>query len=81
MNIISMSATCGTVRKAYRRIRGDMIAIYKLLHRKCDSNTSNIIIELAMWLSVCVWTSAPRMAYVTVTKIAGYVRVRILMNR
>ena len=40
------------------------------------------IIELAMWLAgrVCVWKSAPRTAYVTVTKIAGYVRVRILMN-
>ena len=28
---------------AYRRIRGDMIEIYKLLHGKYDSNTSNII--------------------------------------
>ena len=27
----------------YRRIRGDMIEIYKLLHGKYDSNTSNII--------------------------------------
>ncbi len=36
-----------------------------------------------MWLAVCVcvWKSTPRMADVTVTKIAGYVRVRILMNR
>ena len=31
--------------------------------------------------SVCVWKSAPRMADVTVTKIAGYVRIRILMKR
>ena len=29
----------------------------------------------------CVWQSTPRTADVTVTKIAGYVRVRILMNR
>ena len=28
---------------AFRRIRGDMIEIYKLLHGKYDSNTSNII--------------------------------------
>ncbi len=28
---------------AYRRIRGDMIEIYKRLHGKYDSNTSNII--------------------------------------
>ena len=28
---------------AYRRIRGDMKEIYKLLHGKYDSNTSNII--------------------------------------
>ena len=28
---------------AYRRIRGDMIEIYKLLHGKYDSNTSHII--------------------------------------
>ena len=28
---------------AYRRIRGDMIEIYKLLHGKYDRNTSNII--------------------------------------
>ena len=30
---------------------------------------------------VCVWKSAPRTADVTVTKIGGHVRVRILMNR
>ena len=30
---------------------------------------------------VCVWQSTPRTADVTVTEIAGYVRVRILMNR
>ena len=28
---------------AYRRIRGDMIEIYKRLHGRYDSNTSNII--------------------------------------
>ena len=28
---------------AFRRIRGDMVEIYKLLHGKYDSNTSNII--------------------------------------
>ena len=32
-------------------------------------------------MSVCVWQSSPRTADVTDTKIAGYVRVRILMNR
>ena len=30
---------------------------------------------------VCVWQPTPKTADVTVTKIAGYVRVRILMNR
>ena len=30
---------------------------------------------------VCVWDPTPRTADVTVTKIAGYVRARILMNR
>ena len=43
------------------------------------------IIELTMWLAVCVcatvWQSTPRTADVTVTKIAGYIRVLILMNR
>ena len=37
------------------------------------------IIELTMW--PCVWQLTPKTADVTVTKIAGYVRVRILMNR
>ena len=36
-------------------------------------------IHVAGWQ--CVWKSAPRTADVTVTKIAGYVRIRILMNR
>ena len=31
--------------------------------------------------ALCVWKPTPAMADVTVTKIAGYVRVRILMNR
>ena len=41
------------------------------------------IIELTMWPCVCacVWQSTPRTADVTVTNIAGYVRVRIVMNR
>ena len=45
------------------------------------------IIELAMWLCgclsawPCVWQSTPRTADVVVTKLAGYVRLRILMNR
>ena len=37
------------------------------------------IIELTMWLAG--WQLTPRRADVTVTKIAGYVHVRILMNR
>ena len=37
------------------------------------------IIELTVW--PCVWKPTPITADVTVTKIAGYVRVRILMNR
>ena len=32
-----------------------------------------------MWLAV--WQPTPRTADVTVTKMAGYVRVRILINR
>ena len=36
------------------------------------------IIELTM---LAVWQLIPRTADVTVTKIAGYVRVHILMNR
>ena len=32
-------------------------------------------------MAVCVWQPTPRTADVTVTKIAGYVRVCILMNR
>ena len=35
-----------------------------------------VINHLILW-----WQSTPRTADVTVTKIAGYVRVRILMNR
>ena len=37
------------------------------------------IIMLTMW--PCVWQPTDRTADVTVTKIAGYVRVRILMNQ
>ena len=41
------------------------------------------IIELTMWPCVwlCVWQPTPKTADVTVTKIAGYDRVRLLMNR
>ena len=45
------------------------------------------IIELTMWPCVCVcvcvrvWKPNPITADVTVTKIAGYVRIRILMNQ
>ena len=35
--------------------------------------------DVAVW--PCVWQPTPKTADVTVTKIAGYVRVRILMNR
>ena len=38
-----------------------------------------LIIEVTVWLAV--WQPTPRTADVTVTKIAGYVRVRILINR
>ena len=37
------------------------------------------LIELTMWLAG--WQPTPTTADVTVTQIAGYVRVRILMNR
>ena len=37
------------------------------------------IIDLTMW--PCVWQPTPKTADVTVTKIAGYVRVRIFMNQ
>ena len=36
--------------------------------------------HVAVWLAVCVWKRTPITADVTVTKIAGYVRVRILMH-
>ena len=46
----------------------------------CYSYPTNLtIIELTMW--PCEWQPTPRTAGVTVTKIAGYVCVRILMNR
>ena len=40
------------------------------------------IIELTAWLAgwPCVWQPPPAQADVTVTKIAGYVRVRVLIN-
>ena len=41
------------------------------------------LVELTMCVAVCacVWQPTHRTADVKVTKIAGYVRVRILMNR
>ena len=41
------------------------------------------IIELTMWPYgwPCVWQPTPKTADVTVTKIASYVRVRIVINR
>ena len=41
------------------------------------------IIELTMWPCVraCVWQPTPKTADVTITKITGYVRIRILMNQ
>ena len=46
-----------------------------------DRNTSNYnqANDVAMW--PCVWQPTPKTADVTVTKIAGYVRVCILMNQ
>ena len=49
-----------------------------VFYRKFSSWNLNII-ELTVWLAV--WQPTPRTADVTVTKIAGYVRVRILMHR
>ena len=37
--------------------------------------------DTSVCLSMCVCKSTPRTADVTFTKITGYVRVRILMNR
>ena len=56
----------------------------KLLSVYGTSGNNNLsIIKLTMWpcVCVCVWQPTPKTADVTVTKIAGYVRVRILMNR
>ena len=49
----------------------------------CRQTNYLTIIELTMWPSACpcVWQSTPRKADVTVTKLACYVRVRILMNQ
>ena len=55
-----------------------MIAINGPLHIGVHNLT---IIELTMWLAVCVWQPTPKTADVTIAKIGGYVRVRILMNR
>ena len=38
-------------------------------------------VAVCVAVCVCVWHPTPRMADVTVTKIAGYVRVQILMNQ
>ena len=48
--------------------------IIEKIYRQCI-----VSIELTMWLAG--WQPTPTMADVTVTKIAGYVRVRILMNQ
>ena len=61
--------------------------IHRILPR--DNNTITLhfnnltIIELRIWPYVwpCVWQPTPKTADVTVTRIAGYVRVCILMNR
>ena len=42
---------------------------------------SRIYLNIIDGLAVCVWKPTPITADVTITKIAGYVRVRILMNR
>ena len=48
-----------------------------------DDDDYLTIIELTMWPYgwPCVWQPTPKTADVTVTKVAGYVRVRIVMNR
>ena len=54
-----------------------LMYIYQTWDKQCIIYLT--IIELTMWLAVCVcvWQSTPRTA--DVAKIAGYVRVRIFM--
>ena len=47
--------------------------VWNFLHLNNRAN------DMSMW--PCVWQPTPKTADVTVTKIAGYVRVHILMNR
>ena len=50
--------------------------------RREEEDSDNLtIIELTMWNDVAGWQPTPTTADVTVTKIAGYVHVRILMNQ
>ena len=55
------------------------------LNRSADWRSSNYnrANDVAVWPSgrVAIWQPTPTTADVTVTKIAGYVRVRIIMNR
>ncbi len=51
---------------------------YKIQANISNYNRAN---DVAVRVCVCVWQSTPRTADVTVTKIASYVRVRILVNR
>ena len=70
--------------------RGDYFVVSELIRKNKNNKKNNTnshsnltIIELAMWPRVwpCVWQPTHKTADVNVTKIAGYVRVRILMNR
>ena len=45
------------------------------------NRTNDVAVCVAVCVWPCVWQPTPKTADVTVTKIAGYVRVRILMNR
>ena len=51
------------------------------LDRQIHQTISELAMRVCVRLSACVCKSTPITADVTVTKIAGYVRVRILMNR
>ena len=50
---------------------------------KEEESTNLTIIAIPMWPCdwPCVWQPTPKMADVAVTKIEGYVRIRILMTR
>ena len=51
------------------------------LERNTSLSNYNRAIDVCVAVCACVWQQTPRTADVTVTKIAGYDRVRILMNR